>query len=287
MRPSSFTASRSSASSATRRVDARRGRSRRCRGPCTIDHSPSSHVAGNAGDQPFGHAVGAVGRHGHAHPVAARGAERPVAHVVDGGVGRRRRARQAASLDDRRAALLHGRDEVVLEPCLVARRARPRSCPPTSQWKRSGYCVAEWLPQIVIFLMSVTCTSSLRGELGDGPVVVEPGHRGEPRRVDLRGVVHGDQAVGVGRVADHEDLDVARRAVGQRLALPREDLAVGRQQVGALHPRLAGHGRRRAGRSWRRRTRCSGRRSARRPRAAGTRSPRAPCDAARARRGRA
>src|SRR6185437_6476249 len=28
--------------------------------------------------------------------------------------------------------------------------------PPTSAWNRSGYCVAEWLPQIVIFLMSVT-----------------------------------------------------------------------------------------------------------------------------------
>ena len=28
--------------------------------------------------------------------------------------------------------------------------------PPTSAWKRSGYCVAEWLPQIVIFVMSVT-----------------------------------------------------------------------------------------------------------------------------------
>src|SRR5687768_15974148 len=28
--------------------------------------------------------------------------------------------------------------------------------PAISAWKMSGYCVAEWLPQIVIFLMSVT-----------------------------------------------------------------------------------------------------------------------------------
>src|SRR4051812_16491322 len=28
--------------------------------------------------------------------------------------------------------------------------------PPISAWKTSGYCVAEWLPQIVIFLMSET-----------------------------------------------------------------------------------------------------------------------------------
>ena len=28
--------------------------------------------------------------------------------------------------------------------------------PPTSAWKMSGYWVAEWLPQMVTFLMSVT-----------------------------------------------------------------------------------------------------------------------------------
>src|SRR3954466_3264232 len=28
--------------------------------------------------------------------------------------------------------------------------------PPTSAWNRSGYCVAEWLPQMVILRMSVT-----------------------------------------------------------------------------------------------------------------------------------
>ena len=33
--------------------------------------------------------------------------------------------------------------------------------PPTSAWNRSGYCVAEWLPQIVILRISVTGTPSL------------------------------------------------------------------------------------------------------------------------------
>ncbi len=32
--------------------------------------------------------------------------------------------------------------------------------PSTSQWKRSGYCVVEWLPQIVILVMLLTGTSS-------------------------------------------------------------------------------------------------------------------------------
>ena len=43
----------------------------------------------------------------------------------------------------------------------------------------------------------------------------------------------GDQGVGVGRVADDEDLDVALGAPRQRLALRLEDAAVGRQQVGS------------------------------------------------------
>src|SRR5881396_704060 len=33
--------------------------------------------------------------------------------------------------------------------------------PDTSAWNRSGYWVAEWLPQIVIFRISVTGTPSL------------------------------------------------------------------------------------------------------------------------------
>src|SRR5690606_36833395 len=32
--------------------------------------------------------------------------------------------------------------------------------PLTSQWKRSGYCVVEWLPQMVIFLTADTGASS-------------------------------------------------------------------------------------------------------------------------------
>ena len=85
---------------------------------------------------------------------------------------------QAAGLDDRRAALLHGRDEVALEPGLVVDRSAA-FLPSTSAWKTSGYCVAEWLPQIVILVMSVTVAPALAGQLGHGPVVVEAGHGGE------------------------------------------------------------------------------------------------------------
>ena len=49
----------------------------------------------------------------------------------------------------------------------------------------------------------------------------------------------GDQGVGVGRVADHEHLDVGRGTGVERLALRAEDAAVGRQQIAALHARGA------------------------------------------------
>ena len=52
------------------------------------------------------------------------GAERPVVHVVERGVGGRRGRRRAARLDDRGAALLHGRDELLLDPRLVDEIAR-------------------------------------------------------------------------------------------------------------------------------------------------------------------
>jgi hypothetical protein len=47
--------------------------------------------------------------------------------------------------------------------------------------------------------------------------------------------LHRDVGVGVGRVADHQHLDVAAGGGVQRLALRGEDLRVGGQQVGALH----------------------------------------------------
>ena len=111
--------------------------------------------------------------------------------------------------------------------------------PPISAWKTSGYCVAEWLPQIVIFLMSVTGGTGLGGQLRDRPVVVEPGERREPLARDVGGVVHRDQRVGVGRVAGHADAYVVGRDRVQRLALRGEDGAVRGEQVAALHARSA------------------------------------------------
>ena len=106
----------------------------------------------------------------------------------------------------------------------------------------SGYCVAEWLPQMVTLLDVGDRGAGLLGQLGDRAVVVQAGHRGEAVGRDVRGVRLGDESVGVGRVADDQDLDVVGGVVVDGLALRLEDAAVGRQQVAALHARGAGAG---------------------------------------------
>src|SRR3546814_5937353 len=75
---------------------------------------------GEGGDQALGNSVGAVGADGHRDPVALGGAVQPVAGRVAGRRGSRGRRGGAACVDDGRAALGDGRDEVVLDPSLVA-----------------------------------------------------------------------------------------------------------------------------------------------------------------------
>lgn len=72
--------------------------------------------------------------------------------------------------------------------------------------------------------------------------MVQAGHRGEALGRYVRGGGLGDEGVGVGRVADDEDLDVVRGVVVDGLALRLEDAAVGGQQVAALHALGAGAG---------------------------------------------
>ncbi len=81
--------------------------------------------------------------------------------------------------------------------------------------------------------------AGLLRQLRLGPVLVEAGH-GEPSVGGHVGSVRpGDQAVGVARVADHEDAHVGGGVVVDRLALRLEDPAVHREEVAALHARLA------------------------------------------------
>ena len=120
--------------------------------------------------------------------------------------------------------------------------------PETSAWNRSGYCVAEWLPQIVIFLISVTGTPSLAASCEIARLWSRRVRAEKRSRGDVGSVAHRDEGVGVGRVAGHGDADVVGRDVVEGLALRGEDAAVGLEQVAALHARAARDARRRAGR---------------------------------------
>ena len=75
----------------------------------------------------------------------------------------------------------------------------------------------------------------LLGHLGDRAVVVQTHHRGEALGGNVGRVALGDQAVGVGRIADHQHPDVGGRSAVEGLALGLEDPAVGLEQVTALH----------------------------------------------------
>ena len=69
--------------------------------------------------------------------------------------------------------------------------------------------------------------------------MIEAGQCREPFPRNSRGIRHGDQGVGVGRVAGHSDADIVSGDLTQRLALGGEDRAVGLQQVPAFHARAA------------------------------------------------
>ena len=76
-------------------------------------------------------------------------------------------------------------------------------------------------------------------QLRERAVVIETNHRRETRGAQARRVLHRDQRIGVRRVADDQHAHVAIRDGVERLALHRENLRVGEQQVLALHARTA------------------------------------------------
>ena len=129
---------------------------------------------------PSGCFIGTVRGHGHRHPLTVGGAVHPVVHA-----DRSPRWRSLAAEDAPRASMIsaprlpYARDVLIRDPRLVTDRVPVRARPSTLALKRSGYMVGEWLPQIAMLVISETGGAGLLRELGDRPVVVEPGHRGE------------------------------------------------------------------------------------------------------------
>ena len=176
---------------------------------------------------------------------------------------------------------------VVLDPRLVAdhvgrvaaadlRRGTRRGTASRSGCPRSSCCVTSATAAPVF-----AATWALARLWSSRVIAVK---RSRPMR---RRVVHRDQAVGVGRVADDEHPHVARGAGRERLALHGEDRAVRLEQILALHALRAGPGtdEQRHVHAVERAVRVVGLR--RRRRAAGRRSRRAPSPRRRARRARA
>src|SRR6267378_327881 len=170
-------------------------------------------------DHAFRDAVAAVGGDAHRHPVALARAADPVAHVVDGRVGRRG---QPARVDDRGAALLDGGNEGLLEPALVVDH-RP-----------DLLAVGFGLEDVRVLgrrVVSPDGDFSNRADglrhlvrcLRHGPVMVEAHHAGELRRLQARRIFHRDEAIGVRRVADDQNFhvplgDLVERAGARRPA---------------------------------------------------------------------
>jgi hypothetical protein len=57
--------------------------------------------------------------------------------------------------------------------------------------------------------------AQLGGQLTDGTVVVQPGHRGKLPGIDLRRRGLGDEGIGVGGITDDEDLDAATGVISK------------------------------------------------------------------------
>src|SRR3954453_22145645 len=70
-------------------------------------------------DHALGDVVTAFRRNAHRSPVAVARPEHPIAHMIDCRVGRTGCRGGAARVDDRGAALLNGRNEIILQPCLI------------------------------------------------------------------------------------------------------------------------------------------------------------------------
>ena len=65
--------------------------------------------------------------------------------------------------------------------------------------------------------------------------MVEAGHGGEVRRIDVGCIAAANQCVGIGRITDHEDPDIPACVIIDRFTLHRKYLCIRFQQILAFH----------------------------------------------------
>jgi hypothetical protein len=73
-------------------------------------------------------------------------------------------------------------------------------------------------------------------QLAQGTVMVETHHAGEIVRIEITGMVAGNQAIGIGRIPYHQNLDRALGDFAQGLTLGFENPPVDLQKIPSFHP---------------------------------------------------
>ena len=158
-------------------------------------------------------------------PIPLGGGLSDRSHAIDNGVGGAGGTGKSARLNDRRAALLHGADKFAFEPFSIidglgGRRA-VNLCVGKIRVLRGGVIA----PNAEVGNATHWHAGLLR-ELRLGAVFVQTRHGKEPVVGHVRRVVHGDQAVRVAGVADHQHARIAGGVVIDGLALAGKNLAV-------------------------------------------------------------
>jgi len=198
--------------------------------------------AGEAEHDAFGDAVGTVGGNTHGDPFV--GAQHPVMDVVDGGIGGRSGGRQAPGINNGGAPRAHGGQEHVVVPHRIIHQRLDAVTVGGGKAVVGVHGGGVVAPHHHLF-DGRNSTTGLGGQLGQGPVVVQTQHTVVVAGIgaaNLDGGGAGDVGVGVGGVADYQNLHVFLGVFSDGLALNGEDLTVGFQQILPFHTLGAGAG---------------------------------------------
>src|SRR5205085_5779515 len=128
--------------------------------------------------------------------------------TLDYRIGRAGGARRAASFNDRRAPLLNRSDELPFKPGLIFNQLRGAAAIDFSVEKIGELSGGMISPHRHI-RDSRHLDARLPGELGFRAIFVKTGHGEEPVSRKVGRVVHRDKAVGVARLAEYMDPQVA------------------------------------------------------------------------------
>lgn len=164
----------------------------------------------------------------------------PASHMGNGSVSSRGSAGKSSGSDDLGSSFLDSGNEILGVP-ILANQIKSRlsfNGSPSQVREHSGRVVS---PNNSLGDLSDR-SSSLLGNLPEGPIVVQSGHSGKVLLREVLCVSSGDQTVGVGGVSDNKSSDISVSVVVEGLSLRNENLGVFLQQVSSLHSGSSGFG---------------------------------------------